>query len=171
MHSRTALMKWAAGPLLMMHGGELSCIALADLQVASYLGAHLNQGLSDSEVTEVCVASSVYTDYASARCCSSSLGSGSVVECSRQLMGCRLRSVLGGMSSRRRKVGPLGCCLCLCTSRGRARRIYTGPCLSLAWFHWAGSQRGILHSLQPETTFLACICRHTLLEAGCETVR
>ena len=71
MHSRTALMKWAARPMLVMHGGELSHVALADLQVASYLGAHLNQGLSDSEVTEVCRAPSVYTDHASARCCSS----------------------------------------------------------------------------------------------------
>ena len=72
MHSRAASMKWAARPLLVMHGGELSHIALADLQVASYLGAHLDRGLSDSEVTEVCVASSMYNTYASARCCSNS---------------------------------------------------------------------------------------------------
>ena len=56
MRLRAASMKWAARPLLMMHGEKLSLTALADLQVASYLGAHLNQGLSDSEVTEVCAA-------------------------------------------------------------------------------------------------------------------
>ena len=81
MHLRAASMKWAAKSLLLMRGRELSHISLADVQVASYLGAHLNQGLSDSEVTEVCSIINVQKMMPLPGGAATSTGPGTVAEC------------------------------------------------------------------------------------------